>query len=53
MSSFEGEEAQTKYQFRGKFGAAPTGPLKVEEATHEEIDRFVKDILGLDKEKDK
>jgi hypothetical protein len=51
MSSLEGGEPQAKYEFKGKFGAAPSAPSPVEEASHEEIDAFVKNILGLTKEK--
>jgi hypothetical protein len=51
MSSLEGDEPKVRYEFKGKFGAAPSAPLPIEEASHEEIDAFVKNILGLTKEK--
>lgn len=51
MSSLEGDEPKAKFNFKGKFGAPPSIPLPVEEASHEEIDAFVKSILGLTKEK--
>jgi hypothetical protein len=50
MSSSENSEPATKYEFRGRFGA-PATYAQLEEPTHEEIDRFVKNILGLTKEK--
>jgi hypothetical protein len=50
MSSLEKEEPKAKYEFRGRFGAAPSAS-QAEEPTHEEIDHFVKGILGLVKEK--
>lgn len=50
MSSPEGDEPTVKFEFKGKFGSAPTAPLPVEEASHEDIDAFVKHILGLNKE---
>jgi len=52
MSSYESEDSASRYEFKGKFGAAPSVPPKIEEATHEEIDAFVKEILGLNKEKE-
>jgi len=50
MSSLENAGPTTKYEFKGRFGAPVTNP-QVEEPTHEEIDRFVKSMLGLTKEK--
>jgi hypothetical protein len=50
MSSLEYAGPRTKYEFRGRFGA-PAASVQAEEPTHEEIDRFVKGILGLSKEK--
>jgi len=51
MSLFEGEEDKAKFVFKGRFGAAPAPPSAIEEASHEEVDAFVKGILGLDKHK--
>jgi hypothetical protein len=51
MSSLEGDEPKVRFEFKGKFGAAPSTPMPDEEASHEEIDAFVKSILGLTKEK--
>lgn len=51
MSSLEGDEPKVKFEFKGKFGASPSAPLPAEEASHEEVDAFVKSILGLTKEK--
>ncbi len=48
----EGDEPRAKYEFKGKFGAAPKVSQPIEEASHEEIDAFVKSILGLTKEKE-
>jgi hypothetical protein len=48
MPSLENAGPTTKYEFRGRFGAPATYP-QVEEPTHEDIDRFVKSILGLTK----
>jgi hypothetical protein len=50
MSSLENGGPQTKYEFRGRFGAAPS-TAQTEEVPHEEIDHFVRGILGLIKEK--
>lgn len=50
MSSVENAGSTTKYEFKGRFGA-PATYTQVEEPTHEEIDRFVKSMLGLTKEK--
>gem|GEM_PF-355289 len=49
MSSLEGDEPKAKYEFRGKFGGAPRASQPVVEVSHEEIDTFVKSILGLTK----
>jgi hypothetical protein len=51
MSSSESDQPEAKYEFKGKFGAASSGSLSFDEASHEEIDSFVKDILGLAKDK--
>jgi hypothetical protein len=51
MSSLEGDEPKARFEFKGKFGAAPSASMPVEEASHEEVDAFVKSILGLTKEK--
>ena len=51
MSSMGGDEPKVKYEFRGKFGGAPKVSQLIVEASHEEIDVFVKSILGLTKEK--
>ena len=52
MSSLEGDEPRAKYQFKGKFGPAPKVSPPLAEASHEEVDAFVKGILGLTKEKE-
>jgi len=51
MSSSGGEEPRTTYQFKGRFGAAPSTSLPIQEASHEEVDRFIRDILGLKRSK--
>jgi len=48
--SEEGGES-SKFQFKGRFGVA-SAAIPSEEPTHEEIDRFVKNILGLDNDKE-
>jgi hypothetical protein len=60
MSSLEGEAPNSsarlalplKYEYKGRFGAAPSASPSIVEASHEEIDAFVKNILGLTKEKE-
>jgi len=60
MSSLEGEAPKSsatlalplKYEYKGRFGAAPMASKPMEEASHEEIDAFVKNILGLTKRKE-
>ncbi len=51
MSSLEGGDPKTKYQFKGKFGPPPKANAPVVEASKEEIDAFVQAILGLTKSK--
>jgi hypothetical protein len=51
MSSSESDQPEAKYEFKGKFGAAPSAVPLFEEASHEDIDTFVKNILGLAKDK--
>lgn len=52
MSSSENNQPEARFQFRGKFGVSPPVSPPIEEASHEEIDAFVKSILGLSKEKE-
>lgn len=52
MSSLERDEPKAKYEFRGRFGAVSSASPSIVEASHEEIDVFVKSILGLTKEKE-
>jgi len=50
MSNMEGEQEKAKYLFKGWYGAKPSmAPAR--ETTHEEINDFVKEILGLAKGK--
>ena len=50
MSNIEGEPEKAKYLFKGWYGAKPSmAPAR--ETTHEEINDFVKEILGLAKGK--
>lgn len=51
MSSSENDQPEPKYEFKGRFGAASSASPSFDEASHEEIDAFVKDILGLAKDK--
>jgi hypothetical protein len=53
MSSLEGDQPIAKWEFKGKFGQAPSASPPIAEASHEEIDAFVRHILGLVKEKEK
>ncbi|MGD0318911.1 MAG: hypothetical protein ABSB56_04375 [Nitrososphaerales archaeon] len=53
MASLEGDEPKAKYEFRGRFGGAPRVSQPVVEVSHEEIDAFVKSILGLTKDTEK
>jgi len=46
MSLLESGGQKERYVFRGRFGTAPSYQT-AEEPTHEEVDRFVKGILGL------
>ena len=52
MSSLEGDGPKAKYEFKGRFGAVSSASPSIAEASHEEIDAFVKSILGLTKEKE-
>jgi hypothetical protein len=52
MSSSEGDESKAKYEFKGRFGATPSVARPIAEASHEEIDAFVKEILGLTKQRE-
>ena len=52
MTSLEGDKPTSKWEFKGKFGAAPSTSPPMVEASHEEIDVFVRNILGLHKEKE-
>lgn len=51
MSSSDGDQPKARYEFKGRFGAALSTVQSFDEASHEEIDAFVKEILGLSKEK--
>ncbi|MGD0395909.1 MAG: hypothetical protein ABSB26_03255 [Nitrososphaerales archaeon] len=52
MSSSEGDEQGPKYEFKGKFAANPPASHPILEASHEEVDAFVREILGLTKPRD-
>lgn len=41
---------ETKYAFKARYGSEPS-PLPAREATREEIDSFVREVLGLDERK--
>ena len=47
MSSFDGGGQRARYIFKGRFGAILSTSYTVPEATHEEVDAFVRQILGL------
>ena len=51
MSSLEVDEPELKYEFKGKFGAPMSTSPPIAEASHEEIDAFVKNFLGLTRNK--
>jgi hypothetical protein len=50
MSGTEGEPETQKFVFKARYGATATGPDR-SEASHEEVDAFVRSILGVDKNK--
>jgi hypothetical protein len=52
MSSSEDDEQGTRYEFKGKFGKNPPISHPIAEASHEEVDAFVKHILGLTKDRE-
>lgn len=52
MSWLEGDKPIAKWEFKGKFGQAPSASPPIVEASHEEIDAFVRHILFLAKEKE-
>ena len=47
MSSASGDDHAAKFEFKGKYGAQPNGTHTPAEASHEEIDAFVREILGV------
>jgi hypothetical protein len=51
MSSSEGDEQGTKYEFKDKFGA-PLALHPPAEASQFEVDAFVRHILGLTKDRE-
>lgn len=50
MSVVEMHAQEMKYVFKARYGTEPTNQ-PVKEATREEIDSFVREVLGLDKER--
>jgi hypothetical protein len=50
MSTLEDVQPQARFVFKGRFGAAVPVALPAVEASHEEVDAFVKSILGLAKD---
>lgn len=46
----EDDRPQTRFVFKGRFGAAVPMTPPAAEASHEEVDAFVKSILGLAKD---
>lgn len=52
MSSSEDDEQGTKYEFEGEFGAKPLTSRPIREASHEEVDAFVRHILSLTKNRE-
>jgi hypothetical protein len=52
MSTAKDDTPGAKYYFKAKYGAEPSR-LPVSEPSHEEIDAFVKGVLGLTKDKEK
>ena len=53
MSLDKNGQTQTKYVFKARFGAVSPSMPAAEESSHEEIDGFVKGILGLTTDKKK
>jgi hypothetical protein len=51
MSSSDGEDQKTRYEFKGKFGEVKLVSYPIEDAPPFEVDAFVRDILGLTKNK--
>ncbi len=45
--STESEVQQTKFVFKARYGAAVPKTVPRDEPTHEDIDDFVRSILGL------
>jgi hypothetical protein len=52
MSATKDDTPSAKYYFKAKYGAEPSR-VPVSEPSHEEIDAFVKGVLGLTKDKEK
>ncbi|MGD0146677.1 MAG: hypothetical protein ABSB53_07495 [Nitrososphaerales archaeon] len=52
MSSSEDDEQKSKYEFKGKFGANPLAPRPIQEASYEDADALVRQILGLTKSRE-
>jgi hypothetical protein len=51
MSSPEGDERKTKYEFKGKFGATPSASHPIVGVSQFDVDAFVRHVLGLTKNK--
>ncbi|MGD1055417.1 MAG: hypothetical protein ABR867_04980 [Nitrososphaerales archaeon] len=52
MSSSEDDEQGTKYRFKGKFGEVALTSHAIVEASQFDVDTFIRDILGLTKNKE-
>jgi hypothetical protein len=53
MSTVEDDAPVSKYVFKARYGAEPSKPrvCTIVDPIHLEVDPFIRDILGLDKEK--
>jgi hypothetical protein len=49
MSMSENDQPLERFAFKGRFGASVPVAPPAKEASHEEVDAFVKSILGLAK----
>jgi len=52
MSTAKDDQSSAKYYFKARYGAE-SSRVPVSEPSHEEIDAFVKGVLGLTKDKER
>jgi hypothetical protein len=53
MSKAEDDAPRSRYVFKAKYGAEPSSPrvCTIADPIHIEVDPFIRDVLGMDKEK--